>query len=230
MKNATSKNLKREPEKIKENLPLSEKHLKEISTLLYNKYREEERKKRYAPVKEVLVLLAKVGFLAMAVVAPNTIVLAKELFPEESEWENWKRYNPFYLKSTLARLEKQKEVEIIEENDQQIVKLTTRGKVKLLKYALKELEIKKPKKWDGKWRLIIYDIPKKYKTSQQFFRTMLNYLSFYPFQRSVYLFPYPCEDEIEYLRQILEISRYVRILVVEKIEHDEAFRTYFRLT
>ncbi|MBL7159162.1 hypothetical protein ISS85_01685 [Candidatus Microgenomates bacterium] len=230
MKNTTPKNFKKESIKVEKRLPLSEKHLKEISTLLYNKYQKEERKRKYAPVKEVLTLLARAGFLAMALVAPNTIVLAKELFPEESEWKNWKRYNPSYLKSTLARLEKQKEVKITEENDQQIVKLTTRGKVKLLKYTLKELKIKKPKRWDGRWRLIMYDIPKKYKTSQEFFRTMLNYLSFYPFQRSVYLFPHPCEDEIEYLRQILGIDRYVRILIVEKIEHDEAFRTYFGLT
>ena len=221
---------KKELTKIEEKLPLSEKHLREISTLLYNKYQKEERKKKYAPVKEVLALLAKMGFLAMTLVAPNTIILAKELFPEKKEWENWKRYNPSYLKSTLVRLERQKEVEIIEEDDQQIVKLTTRGKVKLLKYALKELEIKKPKKWDGKWRLVIYDIPRKYKASQEFFRVMLKQLSFYPFQKSVYLIPYPCENEIEYLRQILGIDRYVRILVVEKIEYDEAFRTYFGLT
>ena len=65
MKNATLKNIKRKPKKIKEDLPFSEKYLKEISTLLYNKYQKEERKKRYAPVKEVLALLAKMGFLAM---------------------------------------------------------------------------------------------------------------------------------------------------------------------
>ena len=45
--------------------------------------------------------------------------------------------------------------------------LTKEGQKKALKFKLDEMEIKKPAKWDGEWRIVIFDIPERFKKSQR---------------------------------------------------------------
>lgn len=210
-------------------LPLSDKYLAQIAARLYERVKKEERNKKYAPVKEVLTLLGQGVLLATVFMVPGVGRGLKHLTYGKKDQDAWKHFNPCYLKRTIKNLEKQKQVEIVEEEGQSIVKMTHKGKLRILKYSLDELTIKKPTVWDGKWRLVVYDVPKKYKEAAVIFRESLKRIGFYPFQESVYIYPYPCGEIVEYLRQLLEIDEFVRILLVDKFENDSAFRTYFSL-
>ena len=81
--------------------------------------------------------------------------------------------------------------------------------------------------WDGKWRLIIYDVASTKRANSEMFRTILNKLRFLKLQRSVYLTPFKCEDEIEYLRLLFDIGNEVQILKVGSLENEAAYRRYF---
>lgn len=191
--------------------------------------------KQYPSPKEVLKLLGAGVLITACFVAPG-LPLAIGAFAKgerEKEWKKlrkeWKKYNLSRLKQTLKRLYEQKTIEVVETKDGPIVKLTNKGKLRLLRYKLEEMQIKKPLIWDRKWRLIIYDIPKKKKKAQEVFRRILKGMKFLQLQKSVYLCPYPCEKEIEFLRELYGIGKYVVMLVVEKIENDKAYREYFGL-
>ena len=112
-------------------------------------------------------------------------------------------------------------------NDYQIVKITDAGRRRILKYSLNKLEIKKPKHWDGKWRLVSYDIPKDKYSRRDTFRAYLETWGFYPLQESVFLHAYPCEKEVGFLREYFGVGGEVRIFTVEEIEDDEPFREFF---
>ena len=141
----------------------------------------------------------------------------------ENERREWEKFNSWRLRQVISRLEKQKDVEIV--ND--IVKITKKGRQKLLKFDLENIELKH--KTDGKWRLIIYDIANLRKPQREQFRKMLKQLNFLRLQESVYLTPFVCEEEIEYLRQIFEIGREVQILKIQGIEHEDEYKKYFGL-
>lgn len=214
-----------------EDLPLPTRNIEMIARSLKKKLDAEARERKYAPVKEVLTLLAAGTLLAASVVMPGLSAGLKMFVnKEEDNWpdkDEWKKFNPSYLAKTLKRLEKQKLVEIEDEEDLEIVKITDRGRKRVLKYALEELEIKKPKRWDGKWRFVTYDIPKKQNWQRDILRSFLKRLEFYRFHESLYIHAYPCEEEIEFLREYLGLGEHVRLLVVSKIENDQPFREYF---
>ena len=67
------------------------------------------------------------------------------------------------------------------------------------------MRINKPKKWDRKWRIILFDIPEKIRKARDVFRYHLNQLGFYEFQKSVFVHPYNCKDEIDYLIEFIYI-------------------------
>lgn len=180
-------------------------------------------------VREILNILAAGVKIAAVFAFPKAApYLIKSLEKQRDEIDDsWKKYNLWRLRALFKRLREQKDIEMVEKNGKQIIKITEKGKRRILKYKLNDFDLKKPKRWDGKWRLIIYDIPKEQKVPQQFFRETLKRLKFLPLQKSVYLTPYPCKDEIEFLRQYYEIGEGVIILTVSGIEDEEIYRDYF---
>ena len=60
------------------------------------------------------------------------------------------------------------------------------------------MKIRKPAKWDGKWRIVVFDIPENLRSIRQALREHLCRLQFYQLQKSVFVLPYECGDEIEF--------------------------------
>lgn len=192
---------------------------------------EERRQKnldiRNEKIKQILLLLAGGAGLATALVAPGAVKLFRNLLPDDSDWKEWKMFNINYLRRTLRKLERQKLIEVSEKKGIGKVVLTENGKRKLLEMSVENLFIRKPEKWDGKWRMVFYDVTKEKNRTRDKFRAYLKSGGFYFWQKSVYLHAYPCEQEIEFLRSYLGISGEVRVVIADKIENDQLFRDYF---
>lgn len=216
----------REKKERLENLPLPRSQIDYIAKTLTKQIDKEIFDKKYAKAKDILRLVGAGAFLAASVAIPN-LPLALRPFLRTDEYEAFKRFNFPYLKRALKRLEQQKLVEIEDQEEIQIVKITDRGRRRILKYSLEELAIKKPKIWDKKWGLVSYDIPKKLDRRRNIFRDYLRAWGFYSLHESVYLHAYPCEKEVEFLREYLGVGKYVRIFTVLKIENDAIFRDFF---
>jgi len=92
-------------------------------------------------------------------------------------------------------------INIQKENHQVYISLTEKGKKKAGWLQIDNLKIFRPKKWDQKWRLIMFDITQLKKTHRDAFRGKLKELGFQPFQKSVWIHPFDCEAEIDLLRK-----------------------------
>ncbi len=209
---------------------MDDRKITQLSKILSKQIDKEIFERKYAPVREVLKLVGMGAFLAMSIAIPNLPLAIKPFLKDENEFDVWKRFNIPYLKRTIHRLEKQKLVEITAENGKQIVKITKNGQQKILKVALEELTIKKPKVWDHRWRLISFDLPEKLAKTRKIFVDYLRAWGFYPLHKSVYLHAYPCLNEVDLLREYLDISKYVREFIVIKIENDALFTDFFGVT
>lgn len=206
-----------------------EETIKNLCVLLDKKMAREDRDSKYAPVKNILVLLGKGAILSAALLAPKSASILLPLVEKSSDYNEWKKYNTSYLRRTLERLENQKVVKIVKEGDMQVIRLSANGKRKILKYSLDSLEIEKPKHWDGKWRLVLYDVPNYSRDLADMMRSSLKTLGFYPIQKSVFIIPYPCKDQIEFLREYFFLGGSVQYMVVDQLENDEVYKNYFGL-
>ncbi|OGG18390.1 CRISPR-associated endonuclease Cas2 [Candidatus Gottesmanbacteria bacterium RIFCSPHIGHO2_01_FULL_47_48] len=186
-------------------------------------------------VKDVLALVGAAGLIGASVVIPAVPVVVTPIIKyvkgklDEEEEINNSKFDKARLSLLLRRLEKQRDVKLIKEADGSIVvSLTDKGRIKYFRYKLEEMpENISRRSWDGKWRMVIYDVPEKERGKRDVFRLFLNSMKFYKLQNSVYLAPYACENEMEYFRRYYELGKKVQILVVEGLEDDEAYRRYF---
>ncbi len=145
------------------------------------------------------------------------------LFKGKPIFKRQARNSFYYLrKRGLIRIEKK--------NKNIYMFLTKEGEKEAGRYQLNEMYIKKPKKWDKKWRLIIFDIPENHRIKRDLFRGKLKELGFYQLQKSVWVYPYSCQKEINLLRDFFGLKKKnLMALTVEKIESDENLRKFFNL-
>lgn len=162
--------------------------------------------------------------MTIVAVAPNSLQML-EIFGLGK-----KKYKPRSAYYALKRMQKQRLIEIKKELDDRIVlMITEKGKKKLLEYNIDDMEIKKPEKWDKKWRVISFDIPEKRKKAREALREKLKDLDFYPLQKSLFVFPYPCQDEIDFIAEIFQIQNHITYFETPEISNDYKIKKYFDL-
>ena len=120
-------------------------------------------------------------------------------------------------------------IDFKEEGDISKITITENGKKKLLMYNLDNLEIKKPKKWDGVWRIVTFDIPESKKAARDALRNKLKELGFCQLHKSVFVFPYPCLSEIQFIEEIFMIGPYVNFIEAKTIADDDWLKSKFHL-
>lgn len=188
----------------------------------------------YPTNKEILLLLGVGTLLTASIVAPGlamaagAIMKAKRKHDWKEDQKAWKKFNAPLLRRNLKRLYEQKLVEVVDEKGQEVVRLTQKGHTKYLRFKMEDWS-NENKGWDGKWRVVIYDISKLKKDKQECFRRMLKQMNFWPLQESVYLTPYKCQEAINYLREYFNIGEEVMILEVSKLENEGYYLQYFGL-
>ena len=108
------------------------------------------------------------------------------------------------------------------------VVLTEKGRLKCLNIQLQNIKNKK-NKWDGKWRMVAFDIPEKYKRGRDALRHKLKEIGFCELQKSVFITPFDCKKEIELLVKFFELDEYVRFGILESIDNEYYFKKFFKL-
>lgn len=173
--------------------------------------------------KFVLMALAvgTVGFVGAAI--PG-IVRTMGKYP------NFKRYQTKKIRSAVQSLRRRDFIEIVQESgDKCKVTLTNKGKKRIKKFYFDSLTIPKQKKWDEKWRVVIFDVPNKLNRAREALREKIKELGFYQLQKSVWVYPYPCEDEILFVAEIFKVGNFIEIMEVNRILHGGKLRRYFGL-
>jgi len=94
--------------------------------------------------------------------------------------------------------------------------ITKKGLEKILKIALKKTEKKRRK--DGKWIMVVFDIPERKRKLRDLFRENLQILGFKFFQKSTWVCPFDVLKELEGIIQPHGLEDYVRIFLIEEIE------------
>ncbi|MBM2817700.1 MAG: phaN [Parcubacteria group bacterium] len=144
--------------------------------------------------------------------------------------KDWRHIKTERLYRIVREFYNDRLVDYREDKDGSIkIVLTKEGQKKALKFKLDEMEIKKPPKWDGEWRIVIFDIPEKLKKAREALRIKLKELGFLELQKSVFVLPYECEDEINFIMEVFLIRPFVRFVRAKSFTNEEQLKIKFGL-
>lgn len=177
---------------------------------------------------KMIVLAAGTGILLTATAIMPGLTIGLNAIAEILE-EKQGRVPKRKLKRAVRNLARKKIISIKEVDGELLVSFSEEGKKLFYKYKIDELKIKKPKRWDGKWRVVIFDIPEKKRLARDVLRNKLKELGFYSLQKSVFVYPYDCQREIELIKTVYEIGPYVYFLLVEGIDRQKRLEKFFKI-
>jgi len=143
--------------------------------------------------------------------------------------KDWKRINEEELKKEIRNLYKSKSIKKKKNKDGSItIILTQKGKLKALNYHFENMIVEKTK-WDGRWRLVMFDVPEKISLGRKALREKLKKLGFCELQKSVWIFPYECKNEIDFIIEFFGLRKYVRFGILEFIDNEAHLKKIFKL-
>ena len=180
---------------------------------------------RLGPNQQKVLLLLFGGIGLSVARSPN------QYFKVFKEIENeWQKINKRALNNAIRDLYRSKLIKSKENPDGSLTMvLTDKGKRKAITFNIDNMEIKKPKKWDGEWRMIIFDVPEKKREFRDVLRETLRRLGFLELQKSVFVHPYSCQDEMDYVIEFFGLRSYVRMVTATKLDNELHLKEFFNL-
>lgn len=178
--------------------------------------------------KDTLLKIAALGFITVAALTSPYFLhaIARGYFKEKTNDAAQKRARK------LRELQKRKLLEFKEIPDGSIkITLSHLGKNLIRQYKLEEMTLIKPKLWDKKWRLVTYDIPVSKNKASDSFRKKMKDLGLYQLQKSIWVSPYDCLEEMEFLCAIFDINidEYVYYFKTSEIPKEKEIKKFFHL-
>ena len=183
-----------------------------------------KRRKRRNIQAAVLTTIGAAGVITVAMIAPNALAALPALIGKD-------RYKAtFQAKTALGRLAAKGHVRFFEKNGRKSVELTEAGRrAMLLKLARETEQAKRNKRWDHRYRLVMFDIPQKRKSVRDRLRRLMRECGFLRVQNSVWISPYDCEELVMLIKTDLRLGTSVLYAVVEEIENDTWIKKHFEL-
>ncbi len=177
-----------------------------------------------SPAKQKILLLLLGGLaFSFSRTSRNQWRVVREVSHE------WKRINKKELQHQISQLYRSKLIDKKYDADGNCsIVLTEKGKIKTLRYKFSEMKIKNGA-WDGRWRIVVFDIPERIRKGRDAMRWKLKELGFRELQKSAFVFPYECKNEIEFIIEYFELRKYVRYGTLDFIDNALHLKEVFGL-
>lgn len=181
--------------------------------------------------RAVLGVLGVAGLVSVAVLAPNALQLFRSFKTSRTSKKLGDATRLKYdINATITRLQKEECIALEKRGEDMYVRLTEKGKKRLDSYQSNTVALQDPRKWDGKWRVVIFDVTEEKRSVRDRLRRGLKSFGFVRLQQSAWVLPYDCEDVITMLKTDQKLWGDVLYILAEKVEGDEYLRKLFRLT
>lgn len=175
-------------------------------------------------IDNVLRLAALGGLTVAVLLAPNAVQMfdkpLQKYFKKLDEQDRERE-----LRRALAYM---KHYRLITENYEHGLVLTTKAKQRLEKLNFDEISITAPKHWDKMWRIVFFDIPEPQKGNRDAFAAKMRLIGFKVLQRSVFVHPFPCRNEVSRVAEHFRVSRFVSYIETPHIDNEPALIHRFK--
>lgn len=174
--------------------------------------------------KKVLLLLYGGVGLALAGSPRKYFGVIKNMADE------WSNINELALNRAIKSLYQSRLIEErVNDNGSTTIVLSEEGKRKALTFNIETMQVKKPDSWDNKWRMVLFDIPNSRKRERDAVRSTLKRAGFQVYQKSAFISPYDCKNELEYIAEFFRVRPYIRFLEVASLDDELKFKKDFGL-
>ena len=172
--------------------------------------------------KGILIALLATGAFVAVLALPGLAPLLKYIDIKDGKVR-------LKLGRSVKNMEERGLVKTEKRRGETYVALTNKGRMEAAVQNFKLSRFSNYKIWDGVWRIIMFDIPETKKSARRALNKTLKDMECYPYQKSVFITPFSCDKEIDFIGNYFGVRKNISILTATKIENDSAVKKYFKL-
>ena len=170
-----------------------------------------------------LQVIGAVGLIALVAIAPGMGIVVKRFGYRK------KRVDARYTSHVLSRLNRKGYIEYEGEGKDRRVRITKAGRTYLEKQRFQLVNRPQRRRWDGYWRIVMFDIPESQRSRRDALRRELVEAGFKKLQWSVWVSPDECEGYIKLLKADQHIGKRLVYLKTKDIEYGSTLRKHFKI-
>lgn len=172
--------------------------------------------------KKILLSLVAIGAVGACIMLPGMAIVLS-LFVPKNQRERQSYYRSLY------GLQRKNYISLKKKGSSYEIRVTKEGEKLLGRYKFAQLKLRKPKRWDGFWRAVTFDIPETKKGVRIALNRKLKELGFLAFQKSLFIYPYDCKEEINFIRDYFNEHDTIKYFIVKNFEGSKKIAKYFKL-
>jgi len=161
----------------------------------------------------ILGVLATIGNFYFASANPHRFIRMMGIAGTTAQDREWR-----YLSRPLYRLQQKGHLSIDNKGGKVCISLTAKGRSMAEWAKIATLKMPTPPRWDGMWRIVIFDVPNTKNYNRLVFSKKLKEFGFRMIQRSVWAYPHECRKEINTLKKFYDIKKSVVYIEAKHIE------------
>lgn len=162
-------------------------------------------------INDTLKLIGQNGFDGLSVSAASPLLALDRLLSSTPSSNADKT-------RILAELKRQQLATIKTQNGRVHFTISPDGARRLQALLIDEIDIPPIKKWDGKWRMVTFDVPVAQSKQRSLFTDHLKRMHFMMLQKSLWVHPAPCFEQVERIASHLNLLRYCTLMEVSKMD------------
>lgn len=165
------------------------------------------------------------GLMPVALAAPKVLALLKRehldsILPQDPRQR---------LHETASRLKQRGWITFEIRNGRKQMRVTESGMREMARIRLGTYAISQPRTWDGKWRIVMFDINERRRVDRAKIRHILSDLGLYRLQDSVWVHPFDCEEVIALIKTEFRLGENLLYVIADAIDYDRRLRDHFDL-
>ncbi len=128
------------------------------------------------------------------------------------------------LDRITSEIKRQALVDVSVDSGEIHISLTPAGAHRLIKYQADSLVVKAQTNWDGRWRMVSFDIPKGKSAEKVYLYRRLRELGFFMMQKSLWVHPYPCHNVLRQITDYINLTRYMTFMEISQLDQQSSSR------
>lgn len=178
--------------------------------------------------RAILLAVGIGAILTTALLAPNAVQMFGSFFKQGRQGRR-RNYERERIRQAIKALHRRQLIVYTERGNDTYIEVTDQGKKQVRRHEIDQMKLPRTE-WDRRWRVILFDIPEHKKVARRAFQDHLKRLGCFLMQRSVWVYPYPCRDEIDLLSSFWDVHPNVCYLETSNLGRSEgAARKFFGL-
>ncbi|MFH1967800.1 MAG: hypothetical protein ABIJ84_00245 [bacterium] len=165
-------------------------------------------------LKEKILLSLLLGVAFGCAITPR-----RQWYVAKSIGKLWDESDNGKISEAMRDLNKLNLVKKLKKKGVVIAGLTKKGKLKALDYYFDNFKIEN-RNWDGKFRILVFDVPERLRKGRDALRWKIKRLGFHELQKSVFVIPYECREEVDFVTDYFDLKKNVHYGVLESISSD----------